>query len=58
MAKRDPSTPLRFARDDVLRRPGALALDWLVVETLAPGELPALLVEAKKARKFVEDLVG
>jgi hypothetical protein len=42
----------------VLRRPGALALDWLVVETLAPGELPALLAEAKKARKFVEDLVG
>jgi hypothetical protein len=38
--------------------PGALALVPLVVETLAPGELPALLAEAKKARKFVEDLVG
>jgi len=30
----------------------------LVIETLAPGELPALLTEARQARKFVDDLVG
>lgn len=30
----------------------------LVVETLAPGNLPALLEEAKKARKFLEGLVA
>jgi len=30
----------------------------LVVECLARGELPALLAEAKKARKFVEELVA
>jgi len=29
----------------------------LVIECLSPGDLPALLVEAKKARKFVEQLV-
>ncbi|NLF73244.1 MAG: sugar phosphate isomerase/epimerase [Candidatus Anammoximicrobium sp.] len=29
----------------------------LVIECLAPGELPALLQEAKKARAFVEDAV-
>jgi sugar phosphate isomerase/epimerase len=29
----------------------------LLVETLAPGKLPQLLVEAKKARIFLEDLV-
>ena len=30
----------------------------LVIECLAPGELPALLAEAKKARAFVEEVVG
>jgi len=30
----------------------------LVVECLTPGELPQLLAEAKKARKFLEQLVG
>jgi sugar phosphate isomerase/epimerase len=30
----------------------------LVVETLTPGELPQLLEEAKKANKFVQDLVA
>jgi len=30
----------------------------LVVECLTPGDLPALLAEAKKARSFVEQLVG
>ena len=30
----------------------------LVIETLTPGDLPALLAEARKARKFVEDLVA
>ncbi len=30
----------------------------LVIECLAPGERPQLLEEAKKARKFVEDLVS
>ncbi len=30
----------------------------LIVETLAPGDLPKLLAEAKKARAFVEDLVA
>jgi sugar phosphate isomerase/epimerase len=29
----------------------------LVIETLAPGDLPHLLAEAKKARRFVETLV-
>jgi sugar phosphate isomerase/epimerase len=29
----------------------------LIVECLAPGELPQLLVEAQRARKFLEDLV-
>jgi sugar phosphate isomerase/epimerase len=30
----------------------------LIIECLTPGELPALLAEAKKARQFVEELVG
>jgi sugar phosphate isomerase/epimerase len=30
----------------------------LIVECLAPGELPQLLAEAKKARKFLEDLTS
>ena len=30
----------------------------LVVETLAPGDLAATLVEAKKARRFLEELTG
>ena len=30
----------------------------LIVETLAPGDLPKLLAEARKARQFVEKLVG
>ena len=30
----------------------------LVIETLTPGDLPALLAEARKARKFVEELVA
>ena len=30
----------------------------LIIETLAPGDLPRTLAEAKKARKFVEELVG
>ena len=30
----------------------------LVIECLAPGELPQLLAEAKKARAFVESLVA
>jgi sugar phosphate isomerase/epimerase len=30
----------------------------LIVETLAPGDLPKLLVEAKKARVFLEDLMA
>ena len=30
----------------------------LVIETLAPGDLPHLLAEAKKARRFVEALVA
>jgi sugar phosphate isomerase/epimerase len=37
---------------------GGFATGPLVVETLAPGNLPALLQEAKKARKFLEDLVA
>lgn len=30
----------------------------LIVECLAPGDLPQLLAEAKKAKKFLEELVG
>ncbi|NLE59608.1 MAG: sugar phosphate isomerase/epimerase [Planctomycetes bacterium] len=30
----------------------------LIIETLARGDLPTLLAEAKKARRFVEDLVA
>ncbi|HUT37640.1 MAG TPA: sugar phosphate isomerase/epimerase family protein [Planctomycetota bacterium] len=37
---------------------GGFAGGPLVIETLAPGDLPALLEEAKKARRFVEDLVA
>jgi len=37
---------------------GGFTAGPLVIETLAPGDLPALLAEAKKARKFVEDLVA
>jgi sugar phosphate isomerase/epimerase len=37
---------------------GGFTTGPLVVETLAPGNLPALLQEAKKARKFLEDLVA
>lgn len=37
---------------------GGFTAGPLVIETLAPGELPALLVEAKKAREFVERLVA
>ena len=29
----------------------------LIVETLSPGDLPQLLAEAKKARRFVETLI-
>lgn len=35
---------------------GGLTGGPLVIETLKPGGLPELLVEAKKGRKFVEDL--
>ena len=30
----------------------------LIIETLAPGELPQLIAEAKRAREFVEKLVA
>jgi sugar phosphate isomerase/epimerase len=40
-----------------LLKNGGFATGPLVIETLTPGELPALLEEAKKARKFIEDLV-
>jgi sugar phosphate isomerase/epimerase len=30
----------------------------LIIECLKPGDLPQLLIEAKKAREFVENLVG
>lgn len=30
----------------------------LIIETLAPGDMPQTLAEAKKARKFVEELVS
>ncbi|MGA2067846.1 MAG: sugar phosphate isomerase/epimerase family protein [Thermoguttaceae bacterium] len=46
--------PAVFAR----LRKGGFTAGPLVVETLAPGTLPQLLAEAKKARKFLEDLVG
>jgi sugar phosphate isomerase/epimerase len=38
-------------------RQGGFTGGPLVVETLAPGEPPQLLEEAKKARKFLEELV-
>ena len=41
-----------------LLKKGGFTSGPLVIETLAPGDLPALLAEAKKARKFVEDLVA
>ena len=46
--------PAVFAR----LRKGGFHGGPLVVETSAPGTLPELLVEAKKARKFLEDLVA
>lgn len=36
---------------------GGFASGPLVIETLNPGKLPEILVEAKKARQFLEDLV-
>ncbi len=41
-----------------LLKKGGFTSGPLVIETLTPGELPALLEEAKKARKFVEDLIA
>lgn len=38
-------------------RKGGFTKGALVIETLERGELPQLLEEAKKARKFVEDLI-
>jgi len=38
-------------------RQGGFTAGPLVVECLTPGELPQLLVEAKHAREFLEDLV-
>ena len=37
---------------------GGFTRGALVIECLTRGDLPALLAEAKKARKFVEELVG
>lgn len=37
---------------------GGFAADPLIVECLAPGDLSHLFVEARKARQFVEALVG
>jgi len=37
---------------------GGFTTGPLIVETLAPGNLPALLEEAKKARKFLESVVA
>ena len=39
-------------------RKGGFKAGPLIVETLAPGDLPATLAEAKKARKFLEKLTG
>ncbi|MBN1420551.1 MAG: sugar phosphate isomerase/epimerase [Planctomycetes bacterium] len=39
-------------------RKGGFVRGPLVVETLAPGDLPALLAEARKARVFLEALVA
>lgn len=39
-------------------RQGGFRSGALVVECLAPGELPQLLAEAKRAKKFLEDLVA
>lgn len=39
-------------------RQGGFHRGALIVECLAPGEPPQLLAEAKKAKKFLEDLVG
>ena len=68
-----PARPSKFT-GDVALTPGTGAVNFkgvlarlkqggfrggpLVVECLAPGELPQLLAEAKKARKFLEELVG
>ena len=40
-----------------LRR-GGFTHGPLIIECLSPGDLPALLQEARKARRFVEQLVG
>ncbi|MBM4038008.1 MAG: sugar phosphate isomerase/epimerase, partial [Planctomycetes bacterium] len=40
-----------------LLKKGGFTAGPLVIETLTPGELPALLAEARKARKFVEDVI-
>ncbi len=37
---------------------GGFTAGPLIVETLAPGDLPTRLEEARKARKFLEDLVA
>lgn len=38
-------------------RQGGFTSGPLVIECLSPGDLPALVAEARKAKKFVEDLV-
>ncbi len=47
-----------FTRVMARLRQGGFAAGPLVIETLTPGEPPALIQEAKKARRFVERLVG
>jgi len=49
---------VNFAAVMARLRQGGFTRGPLIVETLAPGELPALLGEARKARQFVEALVA
>lgn len=47
-----------FAKVFARLRKGGFKAGSLIVETLSPGDLPARLAEARKARAFVEQLVG
>lgn len=49
---------VNFAKVMELLKAGGFTSGPLVIECLTPGELPQLLEEAKKARAFVEQLVG
>ncbi len=49
---------VQFSKVIARLKKGGFRSGPLIIECLAPGDLPQILVEAKKARAFVENLVG